>query len=78
MGERIEDILECSKYIASDRTINSALAKIIFNEKKKNEQYFDPINIQSFADVYLEKCKTILNETTLEVNSKPMSITCHI
>ena len=68
--------MEWAKHIASDQTINSALAKIIFNQKI--EQYFDPIDIHSFADVYLEKYLNILAEAKAEVNSKPMSITNHI
>ena len=73
IGEQILNSFECAKWITSDQTVNSALANSIFI--KKSSQYFDPIDIQALAHVYLQTYQIILNDITTKENSKSTSIT---
>ena len=65
-----------AKHITSDQTVNSALAKSIFN--KLSPQYFDPIDIQTWVGTYFEAYHRTLNEVKTFKNSELLSITINI
>ena len=57
-----------SKHIISDQTINSALARTIYN--KMSSQYFDPIDVWKLVDVYFEAYQNTLAEVKTFESSK--------
>ena len=73
--EHILDSLECAKHLTSNQIVNSSLIKSIFDQKKKNPQYFDRIEMKTLASAYLKTYQNILNDATNEGKSKSLWIT---
>jgi len=65
-----------AKHINSNHTINSALAKYIFN--KLSPQYFDPIDARTLVNAYFEAYNKTLDDVKSFINSELMLLIIYI